>query len=111
MNGFQLDKNHIFRAYHFTMLDNLSQPDPNWKEPQSKEYIDVVSSLITHSLFHKLRVICGGMCKIRSVSISLQSKFKTIETARLQLPYIGPIMERIQATLRSERYVMVVLFI
>lgn len=44
LDGFQLDKNHTFRAYHFTMLDSLKEPDPNWKEPQPKEYVDVVST-------------------------------------------------------------------
>lgn len=45
LNGFQLDKNHVFRAYHFPMLDNLKEPDPNWTEPEPKKYVDVVSTL------------------------------------------------------------------
>ncbi|KAI6183945.1 Eukaryotic translation initiation factor 3 subunit B [Aphelenchoides bicaudatus] len=41
LDGFQLDKVHTFRAYRFSMLDTLKEPEANWKEPQPKEYVDV----------------------------------------------------------------------
>lgn len=45
LNGFNLDKNHVFRVYSFSMLDTLKEPDQNWKEPTPNQYVDVVSYL------------------------------------------------------------------
>jgi hypothetical protein len=104
LDGFQLDKNHIFRAYHFSMLDNLKEPDPNWKEPQPKEYVDVVSILLDFwGLSSIYRVICGGTCKIRNALTNLQSKFMTARTVRLRQLFIGPTMEKIRATSMPKR--------
>lgn len=107
LNGFQLDKNHVFRAYHFPMLDDLKEPDANWSEPKPKEYIDVVC--FSKSLFFYLlefRVICGGTSKIPNLSISLQSKCKIAKMVNVQQLFIGPTPEKTRRLLKQNRCVI-----
>ncbi|CEF67895.1 Eukaryotic translation initiation factor 3 subunit B [Strongyloides ratti] len=50
LNGYVLDKNHTFKAMTITSVKNIQKPDPNWKKPEVREYVDAgnVYSHLTH---------------------------------------------------------------
>lgn len=46
LDGHVLDKNHTFAAYNMIEIRNIKEPDPDWKPPTAKPYVDVVSFVI-----------------------------------------------------------------
>uniref|UniRef100_A0A914D0L2 RRM domain-containing protein n=1 Tax=Acrobeloides nanus TaxID=290746 RepID=A0A914D0L2_9BILA len=41
LDGHVLDKNHTFAAYNMIEIRNIKEPDPDWKPPTAKPYVDV----------------------------------------------------------------------
>ena len=42
LNGYKLDKNHVFTAAVWSDLKNLKPPNPDWRAPEPAPYNDVV---------------------------------------------------------------------
>lgn len=53
LNGYKLDKNHVFSALLFNEARNFQKPQENWQPPKPTPYNDVVSNRLFHYSFCK----------------------------------------------------------